>query len=141
MVAPPDLHWQSFASPGMDVTLSGALKAPCASLTPLALSLRRAIAFRAMLEIDKARAVVNVGVGMPEARARSCFNSATCQMLCRRVMLLYKHIYMWARFVDVCVEMNWLTVCAWHSSVLPDSCIPEVFQCSSLPTCLASGLL
>ena len=67
MVAPPELHWQSFASPAMDATLSGALKAPCASLPPLALSVRRAIAFRAMLEIDKAHAVVNVGVGMPEA--------------------------------------------------------------------------
>ena len=83
VVSPPDLHWQSFASPAMDGTLSGALKAPCASLAPLALTVRRAIAFRAMLEIDKARAVVNVGVGMPEARTR--------------VVQLYKHSHVWSK--------------------------------------------
>ncbi|KAK9845414.1 hypothetical protein WJX81_005954 [Elliptochloris bilobata] len=70
VLAPAELHWQSFAGPATDGTLSGALKAPCASLTPLALSVRRAIAFRAMLEIDRAHAVVNVGVGMPEGIAR-----------------------------------------------------------------------
>ena len=69
-MAPPELHWQTFASPLADGTLSGALKAPAAHLAPLALSARRAIAFRAMLEIDLPHAVVNVGVGMPEARAR-----------------------------------------------------------------------
>ena len=65
-MAPPELHWQTFASPLAD----GTLKAPTAHLAPLALSARRAIAFRAMLEIDLPHAVVNVGVGMPEARAR-----------------------------------------------------------------------
>ncbi len=68
VVAPPELHWQTFAGPHMDGTLTGALKAPGAHLAPLALTPRRVIAFRAMLEIDRPRALVNVGVGMPEVR-------------------------------------------------------------------------
>jgi acyl CoA:acetate/3-ketoacid CoA transferase len=71
VVAPPELHWQTFAGPHMDGTLTGALKAPGAHLAPLALTPRRAIAFRAMLEIDRPRALVNVGVGMPEVRRAS----------------------------------------------------------------------
>ena len=68
VVAPPELHWQSFASPEPDGALSGEVRHPEGSLPPLGMSVRRIIAYRAMLAIEKPQAIINLGVGMPEAR-------------------------------------------------------------------------
>ena len=66
VVAPPELHWQSFASPEADGALTGEVRHPEGSLPPLGMSARRIIAYRAMLAIEKPRAIINLGVGMPE---------------------------------------------------------------------------
>ena len=65
-MAPPELHWQSFASPEADGALSGEIRHPEGSLPPLGMSARRIIAYRAMLAIEQPQAVINLGVGMPE---------------------------------------------------------------------------
>ena len=107
----------------MDGTLSGALKAPCASLAPLALTVRRAIAFRAMLEIDKARAVVNVGVGMPEARTR--------------IVLLHNHSQALGSKAKGSSLECILPACVWQSPCLQKRCFCRLLEkLPSKSTCL-----
>ncbi|KAK9817065.1 hypothetical protein WJX72_009007 [[Myrmecia] bisecta] len=69
VVAPPELHWQTFASPVCDGSLTGELRAPLSALRPLPLDERKIIAHRAMLEVDRPNMLVNLGVGMPEGFA------------------------------------------------------------------------
>ncbi|EFN53785.1 hypothetical protein CHLNCDRAFT_36346 [Chlorella variabilis] len=69
VVAPPELHWQSFRDPHYDGSLSGEIRTPLHSILPLPLDERRIIAHRAMLEIDQPNCIVNLGVGMPEGVA------------------------------------------------------------------------
>ncbi|PSC74812.1 transferase [Micractinium conductrix] len=69
VVAPPELHWQSFREPGYDGSLSGEIRTPLHSIAPLPVDERRVIAHRAMLEIDRPNSIVNLGVGMPEGVA------------------------------------------------------------------------
>lgn len=69
VLAPPDLHWQTLREPGYDGSLSGEIRTPLHSITPLPMDERRIIAHRAMLEIDRPNCVVNLGVGMPEGVA------------------------------------------------------------------------
>lgn len=69
VVAPsPDLHLQTFKTPVYDPSLSGELRAPVGNLQSLPMGERKIIAHRAFFEISKSGAVVNLGVGMPEAR-------------------------------------------------------------------------
>ena len=77
-MAPPELHWQSFASPEADGALSGEIRHPEGSLPPLGMSARRIIACRAMLAIEKPQAIINLGVGMPEVLPAAAGSSRCC---------------------------------------------------------------
>jgi propionate CoA-transferase len=70
-VAPPELHWQVLHSPVYDGSLSGECRAPRSHMAPLPMDSRKAIAHRAFFFIRQPHSVVNLGVGMPEARAES----------------------------------------------------------------------
>ena len=76
VVAPPELHWQSLASPAYDGSLCGEVRSPEGHLQPLPLDGRRVIAHRAMLAISRPNAVINLGVGMPEVRRCSMQHTA-----------------------------------------------------------------
>ncbi|KAI7836601.1 hypothetical protein COHA_009559 [Chlorella ohadii] len=69
VLAPPELHWQTLREPGNDGSLSGEIRTPLHSISPLPMDERRIIAHRAFLEIDRPNCLVNLGVGMPEGVA------------------------------------------------------------------------
>jgi len=62
--ASPGNHMQTFGTP-YNPAMSGALRVPIESLSPLELNTRTAIARRAAMELE-ADSVVNVGLGLPE---------------------------------------------------------------------------
>lgn len=64
VVAPPELHGQTFAEAWNPAYL-GIIKVPLSTIPPLKMSERKVIARRALLEIP-AGAVTNLGIGMPE---------------------------------------------------------------------------
>lgn len=70
VVAPPEQHWQTLLSPLHDGSLSGEWRSPVSHITALPLNERKAIAHRAMLEIDQPHEIINLGIGMPEVRAQ-----------------------------------------------------------------------
>ena len=67
VVAPPEHHWQTFATP-YNPAFSGEIKVPLASIPPIPMSERKIIARRAAMELT-ANAIVNLGIGMPESIA------------------------------------------------------------------------
>ena len=66
VVAEPDLHWQTLADPQYDGSLSGQWRRPSTHQRRLPMDERKVIAHRAMLEIDRPHAILNLGIGMPE---------------------------------------------------------------------------
>ena len=70
VLAQPEQHWQTLLSPAYDGSLSGEWRSPVSHITALPLNERKAIAHRAMLEIDRPHEIINLGIGMPEVRAR-----------------------------------------------------------------------
>ncbi|MBL8260600.1 MAG: acyl CoA:acetate/3-ketoacid CoA transferase [Candidatus Competibacteraceae bacterium] len=67
VVAPPEHHWQTFATP-YNPAFSGEIKVPLASIPPIPMSERKIIARRAAMELAT-NAIVNLGIGMPESIA------------------------------------------------------------------------
>ncbi|MBL8250194.1 MAG: acyl CoA:acetate/3-ketoacid CoA transferase, partial [Candidatus Competibacter sp.] len=67
VVAPPEHHWQTFATP-YNPAFSGEIKVPLASIPPIPMSERKIIARRAAMELTT-NAIVNLGIGMPESIA------------------------------------------------------------------------
>ncbi len=67
VVAPPEHHWQTFATP-YNPAFSGEIKVPLASIPSIPMSERKIIARRAALELTP-NAIVNLGIGMPESVA------------------------------------------------------------------------
>ena len=100
VVAPPELHRQVITTPDHDASLTGEIRAPASAIAPMPLDERRVIAARAMLELARPHAVVNLGIGMPEVRAapmghplglplapkawHGCPPSSTWALACRR---------------------------------------------------------
>ncbi|KAK9806022.1 hypothetical protein WJX73_006283 [Symbiochloris irregularis] len=70
VIAPPELHWQSLATPAHEGWLCGEMYAHSQQSPDMDLSERRIIAHRALLEIRASNAIINLGVGMPEGVAR-----------------------------------------------------------------------
>ncbi len=66
VVAPAELHRQTITLPGHDASLTGEIRAPASHIQAMQIDERRIIAYRAMLEISKPHAIVNLGIGMPE---------------------------------------------------------------------------
>ncbi len=67
VIAPPEHHWQTFATP-YNPAFSGEIKVPLASIPTIAMSERKIIARRAAFELC-VNAIVNLGIGMPESVA------------------------------------------------------------------------
>lgn len=67
VVAPPEHHWQTFATP-YNPAFSGEIKVPLASIPAIPMSERKIIARRAAFELSL-NAIVNLGIGMPESVA------------------------------------------------------------------------
>ena len=68
VVAPAELHRQTITMAGHDASLTGEIRAPASHIQAMRLDERRIIAHRAMLEISRPNTIVNLGIGMPEAR-------------------------------------------------------------------------
>ena len=66
VLSPPEQHVFTFASPQVDGSLTGHLRAPASDVQPVTDLAKKVMAHRAMLEIPKENAVVNLGVGLPE---------------------------------------------------------------------------
>src|SRR3984893_10986472 len=64
VVAKPENHWQTFATP-YNPAFSSEIRVRAGSLPPMPMSERKIIARRAAFEL-KANSVVNLGIGMPE---------------------------------------------------------------------------
>ena len=64
VVADPEHHWQTFATP-YNPAFSGEARVPADSIPPLEMGDRKVIARRAALELVAGQ-VVNLGIGMPE---------------------------------------------------------------------------
>lgn len=67
VVAEPELHWQTFATP-YNPAFSGEIRIPLSSIEPIQLDQRKIIGRRATFELRPGD-VVNLGIGMPEAVA------------------------------------------------------------------------
>jgi propionate CoA-transferase len=67
VVARPENHWQTFATP-YNPAFSSEIRVRTASLPPMEMSQRKIIGRRATFEL-KPNSVVNLGIGMPEAIA------------------------------------------------------------------------
>jgi propionate CoA-transferase len=67
VVARPENHWQTFATP-YDPAFSSEIRVRTGSLPPMEMSQRKIIGRRAAFEL-KPNSVVNLGIGMPEAIA------------------------------------------------------------------------
>lgn len=70
VVAEPHLHQQTFASPNYNGYLSGEYRQVMSSIAEMPMNERRILAHRAMLELPSGKAVVNLGVGIPEGVAQ-----------------------------------------------------------------------
>lgn len=77
VVAPPELHWQSLASPAHEPWLCGDVQGRAGQSEDMEVSERRVIAHRALLEIRASNAVINLGVGMPEVLTASHWASTS----------------------------------------------------------------
>ncbi|MCB1375652.1 MAG: acyl CoA:acetate/3-ketoacid CoA transferase [Rhodobacteraceae bacterium] len=64
VVAPPELHMQTFAT-SYSPAFAGAIRAPSGALPPLPLDARKIVARRVAFELP-INGVVNLGIGMPE---------------------------------------------------------------------------
>jgi len=68
VVAKPENHWQTFATP-YNPAYSGEMKVPMLAIPPLEMGPRKIVARRAAFEL-KPNSVVNLGIGMPEGISR-----------------------------------------------------------------------
>lgn len=67
VVSRPENHWQTYEAP-YNPALSGEVKVPVDSIRPMPLGARKVVCRRAAMELDP-KAVINLGIGMPEGIA------------------------------------------------------------------------
>lgn len=79
VVAEPELHWQTFATP-YNPAFSGEIKIPVSSIPPMKLDERKIIGRRAAFELSPGD-IVNLGIGMPEAVANVAAEEQLLEML------------------------------------------------------------
>ena len=79
VVAEPELHWQTFATP-YNPAFSGEIRVPVSSIPPMQLDERKIIGRRATFELSPGD-VVNLGIGMPEAVANVAAEEQLLEML------------------------------------------------------------